>query len=103
MENPELPTKGNLIGAASKTRIPIIRFSIIHKLMKHFNGFLIPERLSKLRARRSPSLFIPRSSLTYFLDQRWQEIAAITKCVFDRKWSRKWVGRSTTSAGHENM
>jgi hypothetical protein len=43
--------------------------------------------------------------LTYFLDQHWQEIAAITKCecAFDRKWSRKWVERSANSADHENM
>jgi hypothetical protein len=56
----------------------------------------MPQRGSKLRAPRSPSLFIPRSSLTYFRDQHWQEIAAITKCecAFDRKRTRKWVGRS---------
>jgi hypothetical protein len=90
---PEVPTDRNLIGAASKARPPIITFSIIHKSMKYFNGFLMPERVSKLRAPRFPSLFIPRSSLTYFCDQHWQEIAAITKCecAFDRKWSRKTI------------
>jgi hypothetical protein len=64
--------------------------------MKYFNGFLMPERPSKLRAPRFPSLFIPGSSLTYFRDQHWQEIAAITKCkcAFDRNWGRKGVGRS---------
>jgi hypothetical protein len=77
---PELPTNQNLIGAASKTWIPIISFSIVDQLMKYFNGFLIPERPSQLRFHRSPFFFSPRSLLTYFRDQHWQEIAAITKC-----------------------
>jgi hypothetical protein len=54
--------------------------------LKYFNDFLIPQCPSKIRT--------PGSSLRYFLDQHWQEIAAIAKCAFDRKWSRKWVERS---------
>jgi hypothetical protein len=42
-EDPELPTNWHLIGAASKTLIPIITLSIIHKSMKYFNDFLMPQ------------------------------------------------------------
>jgi hypothetical protein len=51
---------------------------------------------SKLRATRFPSLFLPRSYFTYFLDQDCQEIVAVAKCecAFDRNWTRRWVGGS---------
>jgi hypothetical protein len=80
----------------------ITTFSITHKSMKYFNGFLLPQT-SPCLTQTFPIPFHSPLKLDIFHDQHWQEIAAIASASaysIGNGAEHAWDDRQA-SVGHE--